>query len=140
KLLESTAQDLLARAQRIHICGIKEIDSQFQRLLDEWPAFIFFQHPLAPAFYAVGHAAQADSGNLNAGGTKIGIFHSRLYTIRSDECSQAAESRACAPRNIFLLQLMVVRSRIVGKGRPILRELAQISEIRHYQGIPDLLQ
>src|SRR5260370_27643443 len=36
KVFERAAQDLFADAERIHVGGVKEIDAQIERLLDEW--------------------------------------------------------------------------------------------------------
>src|SRR6185312_17431091 len=46
KILERASQNLLAHAQRVHVCSIEKIDAQLQRALDERAAFIFFQDPL----------------------------------------------------------------------------------------------
>ena len=61
KVFKSASQDLFARAQGIHIGSVEKVDATFQRLLDKWTSLSFLQHPIPPAFGAIGHGAQADS-------------------------------------------------------------------------------
>src|SRR5690348_14206292 len=75
KVLERASQDLLANAQRVHVCSVEKIDAQLQRALDERAAFIFFQYPLTPLLCAVRHAAEADARDFCAGGTQVGVLH-----------------------------------------------------------------
>ncbi len=75
KLLERAPQDFLAGPERVDVGRVEEINAGFQRLADQRPALLLFQHPLAPLPRAVGHAPEADPRHLDAGRAQIHVFH-----------------------------------------------------------------
>ncbi len=46
--MQRPADHLFAHPIGVDIGGVKEIDAQFQRALDEWPAVLFIQCPRMP--------------------------------------------------------------------------------------------
>src|SRR5882724_7913580 len=75
ELLESAAGDLLADAERVHVGGIEEVDAELDGAPEERAALLFFEDPLAPFLRPVGHAAETDAGDLEAGGAEANVFH-----------------------------------------------------------------
>jgi hypothetical protein len=84
KIFQGAAQNFFTGSDGVHVGGVKEIDAQFECLLDKRTALFFFQHPLAPALAAVSHAAQTDARNFYPRGAKVGIFHVRLSSVILD--------------------------------------------------------
>ena len=79
--LERPAEDLLARALRIDVGGVEEVDPALERLADERPRRLFLEHPFAPLGRAVGHAAEADFRHLHAGLAELRGFHGMLPSL-----------------------------------------------------------
>jgi hypothetical protein len=67
KFLERLAGDLLADAQGIDIGGVEKIDSRFQGPFVEAQALRLIQHPVAPLRRTIGHGAEADFRDFQAG-------------------------------------------------------------------------
>ena len=79
KVAHGAAQNLLARAQRVHVSGVKEIDAHIERRADKWPALVLGQHPVAPLWIAVGHGSKRDARDFQAGISQADVFHARRY-------------------------------------------------------------
>ena len=73
--LERAADDLLARALRIDVGGVEEIDALLERLANEGARGLFLEHPFAPFGRAVGHAAETDLRHLHARLAKLHGLH-----------------------------------------------------------------
>ena len=57
QLLEGAAGDLFAQPAGVHIGGIEEINSCFDRLFEEWERLLFVQYPRPSLGRAVAHTA-----------------------------------------------------------------------------------
>jgi hypothetical protein len=77
EILDRSAEDFLAVAERIAVRGVEEIDACFERLLDERPALRLGEAPgmIAEIGAAVAHAAEANAGDIEAGTAELGVFH-----------------------------------------------------------------
>src|SRR3546814_12370016 len=53
-------------------------DTALERRLDEGPAGVFIEHPVAPGRRAIGHAAEAEARHFHAGGTETDLIHGGL--------------------------------------------------------------
>src|SRR5580704_17545175 len=80
--LEEVAQNDFAVAARIDIGCIEEVDAEVEGLAQEGPAFFLVHGPVMTAANgfagsgrAIGHAAQADAGNLESGFAEIDVVH-----------------------------------------------------------------
>ncbi|MNV61764.1 hypothetical protein D3C71_1542880 [compost metagenome] len=74
---DRTAENFLARPVRVDIGGIEEVDPEFDRPADKWPALLFWQRPGVAAAIGlpVAHASKAEARNLKAGISKARIVH-----------------------------------------------------------------
>ena len=70
--LQRPAHHLLAHAARVHVGGVEEVDAVLERALDEGAARRLVQHPRPPGRRAVGHGAEAEPRDLQAGGCRVG--------------------------------------------------------------------
>ena len=72
--------DLLAGAVGVDVGGVEEVDAGVEGLGDEGPAGLLVEAPLVGAAVgdAVAHAAEADLGDLEAGGTQSSVPHGVL--------------------------------------------------------------
>ena len=77
KVFQGAAEDFFAFSDRIHVGGIEVINSEFQRLADEWPRLFLFEHPRPPLLRSVSHGAEAKTRNFQSSRSKIDVFHSR---------------------------------------------------------------
>ncbi len=79
EVLQGTPDDLFARAGRIAVGGVEEIDPELQRLADERPAFFLRKRPfvLAAIGIAIAHAAEADARDIEAGAAEFHIIHGK---------------------------------------------------------------
>ena len=77
KVLQGTPEDFLARAQRIDVGRVKEVDPQLQRLLDDRAAVFLVQHPFVDPARCISeaHAAETDARDLHTGRTQTSVFH-----------------------------------------------------------------
>ena len=75
ELLQRAAEDLLADAARIHVGGVEEVDAVLERALDERTAGGFVEHPRPPLRRAVGHRAEAEARDLQAGSAEPDVVH-----------------------------------------------------------------
>lgn len=66
-LLEGLADDLLGAAVGVDVCGIPRVDPPLVRVLEQRQGLVLVEHPLLPLPGAVGHGAQDDLGDLEAG-------------------------------------------------------------------------
>jgi hypothetical protein len=80
EILEGASDDFLRAAVGINFGGIKEADAQIERLTDKGTAFLLGQTPEMGALVgrALGHATQAEPGNLEAALAKSLVFHGSL--------------------------------------------------------------
>src|SRR3546814_15706472 len=62
----------------IDIGRVEKGDAALERRLDEGPAGVFIQHPVAPGRRAIGHAAEAEARHFHAGGTETDLNHGGL--------------------------------------------------------------
>jgi hypothetical protein len=60
-LLQGLADDLLARAARIHVRDVESIDAEIERLAKERAALALVENPFAPGGIAESHAAQNEA-------------------------------------------------------------------------------
>src|ERR1043165_517660 len=72
---DGPAEDLLAGAVRVHVCGVEEGDPRFERAADEGAAGLFVENPRGPLAPAVGHASEARGGDFEAAAAERGRFH-----------------------------------------------------------------
>ena len=84
QLLQQFADDLFARAVRINVGGVEEIDAGVERLFDEGPSLFFGQRPRVRTAVgqAVAHAAEADAGNFEATVAEAGVVHRFIISLR----------------------------------------------------------
>src|ERR1051326_3750496 len=78
KTLERTAEDLLARAERIEIRGVEEIDAAIERALDQRHRVFFLEHPRPPLLRSERETAERDARNLDAGRAEIDVVHEEV--------------------------------------------------------------
>src|SRR5215470_182610 len=69
------AENLLARAERIEIRRVEEIDAVIERALDQRHRVVLFEHPRPPLLRSEREASERDARNLHAGGTEIDVVH-----------------------------------------------------------------
>src|SRR3546814_20057953 len=62
----------------IDIGRVEKGDAALERRLDEGPAGVFIEHPVAPGRRAIGHAAEAEARHFHAGGTETDLIHGGL--------------------------------------------------------------
>src|SRR3546814_18955833 len=74
-LCSSDLEYRLALAERIDIGRVEKGDTALERRLDEGPAGVFIEHPVAPGRRAIGHAAEAEARHFHAGGTETDLIH-----------------------------------------------------------------
>ncbi len=79
---EEAAEDLFAGADGVDVGGVEEVDAEVEGLFEEGLAVGFVERPGVAAGAeragrrdAVGHAAEADAGDFEAGFAEIDIFH-----------------------------------------------------------------
>src|SRR3546814_4145630 len=77
-LCSSDLEYRLALAERIDIVRVEKGDTALDRRLDEGPAGVFIEHPVAPGRRAIGHAAEAEARYFHAGGTETDLIHGGL--------------------------------------------------------------
>ncbi len=65
-LTQGTPGYFFARAHRVHVCGVEEVDAEVERLSEERSRVSFIEHPRSPFRRAVAHAAETDSRNEQA--------------------------------------------------------------------------
>ena len=75
ELAQELAGDALALAEGVDVGGVEEVDAGFDGALDDGARFIFFQHPLAPLFGAVGHHAEAERRDADSGVAEVDDGH-----------------------------------------------------------------
>jgi hypothetical protein len=80
EIAQGAADDLLAGAVGVDVGGVDEIDAEFQCLLDERPTLLLIKGPEMGAAlrHAIGHAAEADAGNLEASLAEPDVVHECL--------------------------------------------------------------
>ena len=80
--LQRLAGHPLALALGIDIGGVEEVDPGLHRTLEERQRRLLVQHPRPPLGGAIGHAAQTQARNLQAGVAKANIVH-RISPVSS---------------------------------------------------------
>jgi hypothetical protein len=77
EVLERAAEDLLAGAVGVHVRGVEEVDPRLHRVPDERSRVLFALRPdRVPAVgFAVGHRADRDRGNVEAGRAELDVLH-----------------------------------------------------------------
>ena len=75
ELAQEGAGEPLARTAGIHVGGIEKVDARLDRTLHQRPARLGVEHPGTPLGTAVGHHAEADARDLDAGGAEIDVLH-----------------------------------------------------------------
>jgi hypothetical protein len=77
KLAHRAAQELFAGAVGVDVGGVEEVDAGLEGLAVQRAAALFVHGPLVRAALrvAVGHAAQAEAGDLQAGLAESCVFH-----------------------------------------------------------------
>src|SRR5690606_25426057 len=88
EMLQRPAGDLLADAQRIDVGGVEEIDAGVERRLDERAGLGLVEHPVAPALRPVGHHAEAEAGDLEAGRAEIDVLHGVSFAAGDWKCAE----------------------------------------------------
>ena len=77
-LLQRAPGDLFARAERVHVGGVEEVDAVFQRTGEKRLAGRFVEHPLAPLRGTETHAPEADPRHFQTGRSEIDVVHVSL--------------------------------------------------------------
>src|SRR3546814_18658979 len=67
---DGAAEHRLALAERIDIGRVEKGDTALERRLDEGPAGVFIEHPVAPGRRAIGHADEAETRYFTDGDRK----------------------------------------------------------------------
>ena len=80
-LLQRAAGDLLAAAEGVHVGGVEEVDALLQRLADEGAARLLVEDPFTPGRIAVGHAAEAEARDGEAGGAEANVVHGECFQV-----------------------------------------------------------
>src|SRR5579864_9064092 len=75
EVLERAAQNFFAYAVGIDIGGVEEIDAELEGAAQEGAALFFLEYPFPPALRAIGHDAEADARDFDAGRSKIDVVH-----------------------------------------------------------------
>jgi len=79
---QKPAEHFLARASRVDVRRVKEVDSEIKCLSEEGLAFFFVKRPSVATgsvrtrgWRAIRHAAETDAGNLEAGFAEVDAIH-----------------------------------------------------------------
>src|ERR1700754_588368 len=77
EILQGATEDLFRAAVRIMVGGIEEVDAELECLLDERTTLFLIERPrmVTAVGCAVGHAAEDDGGNFEAGAAEFHIAH-----------------------------------------------------------------
>src|SRR3546814_13264987 len=70
EIADGAAEHRLALAERIDIGRVEKGDTALERRLDEGPAGVFIEHPVAPGRRAIGHADEAETRYFTDGDRK----------------------------------------------------------------------
>ena len=96
---QESPENVFAFAARIDIGGVKKIDPEFEGLAKEGLAFLFAKRPGVAAGFefargrrSIGHAAETDAGNFEAGLTEIDVVHYFSSTLLQIALEQRAGS------------------------------------------------
>ena len=92
EVLHRAAEDLFRDAERVHVGGIEEVDALLERPLEKRAAGLFSEHPAAPGRIAVGHDAEAEPRDFQAGAAKIHVLHAGDVTASQGSCQLPAPS------------------------------------------------
>lgn len=72
---DGAAEDFFTDAEGVHVGGVEEVDAEIPGFGDEGDAVGFFEDPLPPLLGTVGHHAEAEAGDFEAGGAEAGVLH-----------------------------------------------------------------
>jgi hypothetical protein len=77
EVLQRPAEDLLAGTLGVHVGGVEEVDARLDRVPDERAALLLAQRPdrVAAARLAVGHGADGDGRDVEAGVAELDVAH-----------------------------------------------------------------
>jgi hypothetical protein len=78
EFLQRPAGDLLGGPLRVDVGGVEEVDPVLDGGLEERLGLLVLQHPGPPLGRAIGHAAEAEAGDLQAGFAQTNIIHGGL--------------------------------------------------------------
>ena len=75
EVFEGAAGDFFAGALGVHVGGVEEVDAGLDGAAVEGAGLVFVEDPVAPFAGAVGHGAEADAGDFEAGAAEVGVLH-----------------------------------------------------------------
>src|ERR1700722_13021993 len=77
EVAQGAAEDLLARALRIHVGGIEEIDATVDGVLDQRTRLVFAERPhrVTAAGITVGHRADRNGRHVQTGRAGLDVLH-----------------------------------------------------------------
>jgi hypothetical protein len=80
EVLQRPAEDLLARALRVHVRGVEEVDARVQGVADQRARIGLAERPdrVAALGLAVGHRADGEGRDVQAGGAELDVFHGKF--------------------------------------------------------------
>ena len=81
QLLEGAAGDLFTGADRVDVRGVEEVDASIECALDERPGVGVIEDPVAPLAAAVGHHAETDARDFEAGLAQVAVLHCELLRL-----------------------------------------------------------
>ena len=76
---ERVAAGLRDTGRRVDVGGVEESDAGVQGAWNEGPGLLLAQHPVAPVRRAIGHGAQTDARDLQAGCSEARGFHGESF-------------------------------------------------------------
>jgi len=82
EILQRPPHHLFGGAVGINVGGVEKIDAGFQRALEERAGGFFGEDPVAPFGIAIGHGAQTDARDFQAGLAQTDEFHDDLPKAR----------------------------------------------------------
>ena len=85
ELAERAADDLLADAEEYMSAVSKKLMPPSSARLHEGQRFLVVEHPVAPCFDAVGHHAEAEARDLEAGRAEIDVVHGDARGFEEEE-------------------------------------------------------
>jgi hypothetical protein len=77
ELLEGSAEDLLATSIRIHIGGVKEVDTRLNGVADQQLAGFLIERPagISSGRITEAHTTDANRGNVETCATELYVLH-----------------------------------------------------------------
>ena len=121
--LEGVAEDLLARADGVHVRGVKPVEAEVERVLDHLVGPVLADEPgTSPAVeVAEAHASDADAGDVEPAPAELLVFHAVAYRRGLEGQSSAACWKVVAASAIFVLSFAYYNEFLITYQSPYLR-------------------